>query len=149
MLRRIARGSLLAALVALAGACASTTTPTTPTATPTTETFTGTLTAANANSYTFVTTVGGAITATVTALGPDATQSVGFSLGTFNATTNVCTVVLDNQTALQAFAFNATASTTGFYCVRIYDNGSVRALLDAGTISDTNPFTYTITVVHP
>jgi hypothetical protein len=149
MLRRIARGTLLAALAALAGGCGGTTTPTTPTVNPTTDTFTGTLAPANANTHTFFTFAGGSVTATLTAVGPDPTQTIGFSLGTFNATTSVCTVVLDNSAALQAFKFTATASTLGTFCVRVYDNGSVKTLSDAGTISDGNPFTYTVTVVHP
>ena len=49
--------------------------------------------------------------------------------------------VFDNPAATQAFEFNATASTIGAYCVRIYDNGSVT--------TDGIDYTYTITVTHP
>src|SRR5450756_640694 len=116
MFRRIACGILLCATAALAGACGNTTLP--------------------------VALTGGPLTATLTAVGPDSTQTVGFSLGTLNATLNVCTAVLDNPAALQAFALNATVSTIGTYCVRIYDNGNVATAVTAGT---TNSFSYTIT----
>jgi hypothetical protein len=90
------------------------------------------------------------VKATLTAVGPDPAQTVGFSLGTYNATTGVCTVVYDNPAALQSTAvLNAIASTLGFYCIRVYDNGNVKTLTDAGTVTDDNPFTYAITVVHP
>ena len=146
MFRRIACGILLCAMAALAGACADAPTPTTPTPVTTTETFNGTLSPASATVNSFVTLTGGLITATLTAVGPDATQSVGFSLGTFNPTLNICTVVLDNPAAVQAAVFNATASTTGFYCVRVYDNGNVATAVTAGTAEN---FSYTVTVTHP
>jgi hypothetical protein len=147
MLRRIACGTLLCALAALAGACGSTTTPTTPTPPKTvTETFTGTLNPASTTVHAFVTSIGGPVTATLTLVGPDATKTVGFSLGTFNPTLNVCTVVFDNPAALQAAVFTATASTTGFYCARLYDNGSVAAAVADGSATS---FGYTVTVTHP
>ncbi len=54
--------------------------------------------------------------------------------------------VFDNPAALQTAVFNATASTTGYYCLRMYDNGSVAAALAAGSATS---FTYTATVTHP
>jgi hypothetical protein len=141
MLRRIACGILLSAAAALAGGCGDTSTGPAPTPVPVTETFTGTVNPASGATHAFVTLLGGAITATLTAVGPDASKNVGFSLGTFNSTLNVCTAVLDNPAALQAFEFKATVSTLGEYCVRVYDNGNVT--------TDAVPYTYTITVVHP
>jgi len=141
MLRGIARGIVLAALVALAGACGSTTTTPTPTVVTVTATYSGTLIAASAGTFSFTTLTGGAISATLTALGPDNTKTVGFSLGTFVTASNTCTVIMDNSAAAQAFAFNATASSIGTYCVRIYDNGNVT--------TDKVPYTFTITVTHP
>lgn len=146
MLRRIACGTVLCAIAALAG-CGDTTTTTTPTPTPITETFDGTLNAAGTNVHTVVAALtGGAITATLTVVGPDPTKTIGFSLGTLNPTTNVCTVVFDNPAALPGAVFNATASTAGFYCARVYDNGSVTAAVADGSASS---FTYTMTVAHP
>lgn len=141
MLRRIACGVLLCATAALAGGCGDNTTGTAPTPTPITETFSGALNPASGSTHSFVTLTGGAIKATLTAVGPDPAKNVGFSLGTFNTTLNTCTAVLDNPAALQAFQFSATASSIGAYCVRIYDNGNVT--------TDAVPYTYTITVEHP
>ena len=144
MLRRTACGTLLCAMAALAGACGSATIPTTPTAPITTETFTGTLSPAGTAVHPFVTKSGGAVSMTLTALGPDATKTVGFSLGTYNQVLNVCSVVFDNPAALQGAVFTATASTIGIYCARVYDNGAVAA---AG--GSAAAFTYTVTVTHP
>jgi len=140
MLRRIACGFVLAALAALAGACGSTTTVVAPTPVTVTETFQGTLIPASAGMFTFTSTLtGGTVVATLTALGPDNTKTVGLSLGTYNGA--VCTVLLDNIAATQGFSFNATTSSIGTYCVRIYDNGS--------TTTDAVPYTFTVTVSHP
>jgi hypothetical protein len=134
-------------MVALAGACGGTTTlPTTPTSAATTDTFDGTLNPASTTIHPFTTLTGGPIVATLTAVGPDATKTVGFSLGTYNSTLNVCTVVFDNPAALPGAVFNANASTTGYYCVRMYDNGAVTAAAADGSATS---FTYTLTVVHP
>jgi hypothetical protein len=147
MLRRIACGTLLCVLAALAGGCGDTVTAPTVTATPITETFEGTLNPAGTNVHSVVAALtGGAITATLTVVGPDATKTIGFSLGTLNPTTNVCTVVFDNPAALPGAVFNATASTAGFYCARVYDNGSVTAAVADGSAAS---FTYTMTVAHP
>jgi hypothetical protein len=139
MLRRIARGCVLAALMALAGACGTTTTVTTPTPVTVSETFMGTLIPASAGTFTFNTVTGGSVVATLTALGPDSTKTVGLSLGSYNGA--ICTIILDNFAATQGFSFNATASSVGTYCVHIYDNGS--------TTADAVPYTFTITVSHP
>lgn len=147
MFRRIATGALVCAL-ALVGAC-SKSTPTTPTGNTTTETFNGTLTPNGANTHVFVVSAAGNITATLTAVGPDATQPIGFSMGTYSALTNVCTIVLSNDAAVQGFSLSGQAATQGSYCMRIFDNGSVAALQSAGKVSSSNPFTYTITVAHP
>jgi hypothetical protein len=142
MLRGIARGVVLVALMALTGACGDTTTtaPTLPIV-QITETYSGTLIPASAGTFSFTTLTGGSINATLTTLGPDNAKTVGFSLGTFVTASKVCTVIFDNAAATQAFSFNATASSIGTYCVRIYDNGS--------TSTDNVPYTFTITVTHP
>lgn len=147
MLRRIACGTLLCAITALAGACSDkTTAPTPPTTTTTTDTFTGTLNPAGTILHPIFTFTGGPVVATLTAVRPDATKTIGFSLGTYNPTLNICTVVFDNPAALQAAVFNTTASTSGFYCVRMYDNGTVTTAATEGTAT---AFSYTVTVTHP
>ena len=140
MLRRIACGLLLGVTAVLAG-CGDTTTGPAPTPTEVTETFTGTVRPASGATHSFVTLLGGAVTATLTTVGPDPAKNVGFSLGTFNSTLNVCSAVFDNPAALPAFEFKANATTLGSYCVRIYDNGNIT--------TDNVPYTYTITVKHP
>ena len=141
MLRRIACGVLLAATAALASACGDEITATAPTVTTITETFTGSVSPAAGSTHAFTMLTGGAIKATLTAVGPDSSKNVGFSLGTYNLTLNTCSAVLDNPAAVQAFEFNATASSIGAYCVRIYDNGNIT--------TDNVAYTYTITVAHP
>jgi hypothetical protein len=139
MLRRTARGILVAMLAAVAAACGDTETPTAPPPTIITETYSGTLIPSSAGTFTFTTLTGGAVISTLTALGPDNSKTVGFSLGTYGG--GVCTVIMDNAAATQGFAFTATTSSIGTYCVRVYDNGS--------TTTDNVPYTFTITVSHP
>ena len=147
MFRRIACGTLLCAIGALAGACGDTTVAPTPVVTPITEKFEGTINPAGVNVHAVVAALtGGAVKVTLDLVGPDATKTLGFSLGTYNPTLNICTVVFDNPAALPGAAFSATASTQGFYCVRMYDNGSVAAAVADGTAAS---FSYTVTVVHP
>jgi hypothetical protein len=140
MLRRIGCGLLLGAMAVLAG-CGDTKIDPGPTPTEITETFTGTVNPASGATHSFVTLLGGAVTATLTAVGPDPAKNVGFSLGTFNSTLNVCTAVFDNPAALPAFEFKANATTLGSYCVRVYDNGNIT--------TDNVPYSYTVTVKHP
>jgi hypothetical protein len=130
----------LAALMALAAACSESTTPIAPGVVTITETYSGTLIPASANTFSFTTLTGGEVNATVTALGPDNTKTVGFSLGTFVTVANTCTIIMDNVSATEAFSFKANTSSIGTYCVRIYDNG---------TMGTDGPYTYTITVSHP
>lgn len=146
MFRRIACGTLLCALAALAGGCGDTTTTPTPPSTTVTDTFEGTINPAGTMLHPIFTLTGGPVVATLTVVGPDATKTLGFSLGTFNPTLNVCTVVFDNPAALPAAAFNTVASTQGFYCIRMYDNGTVTTAAADGTAAS---FTYTVTVTHP
>ena len=147
MFRRMLCGTLLCAMTALAGGCSDTiNTPTGPTTTITTETFEGTINPAGTILHPIFTFTGGPVVATLTVVGPDATKSIGFSLGTFNPTLNICTVNFDNPAALQTAAFNTVASTSGFYCVRMYDNGNVTTAAGDGTAAS---FNYTVTVTHP
>jgi len=140
MFRPIAGAAVLVAGLVVAG-CNDTKTSLGPTPVPITEAFTGTVNPAGGETHAFTTLTGGTIKAVLTAVGPDSTKNVGFSLGTFNPTLNTCAAVFDNPAATQAFEFNATASTIGSYCVRVYDNG--------GITTDGVPYSYTVTVTHP
>lgn len=139
-MRRPIGGILLSVLALALAGCSSSSTATSPTPTITTSTFDGTLTQASGVTNTFTTATPGTVKATLSVVGPDATKYVGFALGTYNTTFNVCQIVLANDAALQGAILNGTASSNGTYCVRIYDTGQVTA--------DT-PFTFTVTVDHP
>jgi hypothetical protein len=140
MRRSLARSVLLCALAVLAGACGSSSSPTNPTPVTVTDTFTGTLNQNAAVVHTYTTSTAGAVTATLTAVGPDATKTIGFAIGSYNTTTNTCQVIIDNPQSLVGQQHAGSVTSQGTYCVRIYDSGSVTA--------DT-PFTYTVAVQHP
>ena len=86
-MQRLISGVRLAALI-LAGStliagCGSDTTPSTlPTPNPVTETFTGTVSQASATVQPFTANAAGLVTATLTALGPLSTITMGFDMGT-------------------------------------------------------------------
>ena len=58
-----------------------------------TDTFTGTLTVNGAQTHNVFTSATGMVTATVTSLGENAPEKVGFSMGTLS-TVGTCTVVV-------------------------------------------------------
>jgi len=101
-----------------------------------TETFTGTLTLNGATTFSFNVTGSGDMRAQLTTLSPDSTKPVGLSLGTWNG--SICQVILPNDNAIQGSVVDGRASTTGSFCVRIYDA--------AGTVVD--PQSYVIDVFH-
>lgn len=103
-----------------------------------TESFTGTLTRNGATSHPFsISSAGGGdVTAVLTAVTPDDTTVVGFSLGTWNGTG--CQAVISNDRATVTAAIVGTATSTGTLCVRLFDIGAV-----------VDPQDYTIEVTHP
>lgn len=138
MMRRL---TLLGLVLAMA-ACGDDNLPTGPTPTgpppTTTVNFTGTLNQNGAATHTFTSSASGTLTATLTALGPDSTQVIGLSLGTWNG--NVCQIVLAKDNATQGSIVTGGVSAFGNLCVRIYD---------VGTITAAQPVTYEIQVIHP
>ena len=129
------------ALVVTSAACGNNNNPTIPTPTPTpgvTETFPGSIDVNGAQTFPFTVATGGFITATLTAVGPDTTALIGFSIGTFN--NNVCTVgtglFLDK--APQGATIVASVSAPGTLCLRVYDGGTLTGLT-----------TFSIDVAHP
>ena len=114
-------------------------TPTAPTAPTTfTETFSGTLTPNGARTHSFTSQASGTVTATLSALSPDSTVSVGLALGTLN-NSGLCQIVLPNDNAVVTSIVSGGVSAIGSLCVRISDV--------AGTL--TQPTNYEIIVVHP
>jgi hypothetical protein len=113
------------------------TTPTGPTPpTTVTITFSGTVGRNGANTHPF-TTDAGTVTATISALSPDAAAIVGLTLGTWNGTT--CQTVIANDRATQASIVVGSASGSGNLCVRVHDATGELA----------QPTTYEVQVVHP
>ncbi|HVZ19998.1 MAG TPA: hypothetical protein VG871_02990 [Vicinamibacterales bacterium] len=141
-MRRLLGGLVVGAALALAAACGSST-PTSPTGTTTTDTFTGTVNQNGAITNTFTTVGSGTVTATLTTVAPDATKTIGFAMGAWVTTalgTQACQIVQANDLALQGAILQATASSAGTYCFRVYDTGAVTA--------DT-PLNFTVTIQHP
>ena len=111
--------------------------PTTPTPEPVTETFTGTLTINGGQTHQFFTGATGAITATLTSLGENPPEMIGFSMGTMAGPN--CNIVIANDRAVVTTVVNGTVSTlSGALCMRVYDVGML-----------TGPVDYTFTVLHP
>lgn len=137
-MRRTFCGTVLLIGALLAAGCDNDPdTPDTPTAPdPVTDTFTGSINVNGATTHTFNVTLGGVVTATLTAVTPDATIQVGFGLGTWNGTS--CQLILTKDDALQGNAVTGVTSGAGTLCTRIYDVGRM-----------TESLGYTITIVHP
>ena len=120
-----------------AGACgddSSTDLPTAPTPIAVTETFEGRLTVNGAVTQPFVVGTAGTVTARVAALEP-AEATIGLSIGTWNGVT--CQIVLANDNATVGASVTGSATSTGNYCVRVYDVGKLTAAVS-----------YQITVTH-
>jgi hypothetical protein len=135
MTRRWIRGLAGLPLVALTVACDDNSRPiTTPDPVAVTETFSATLTPNDAESHPFSSSRG-TVTATLTAVAPDNTMIVGFSLGTWNGIS--CAVSIANDKALQGTSIIGTVNGTGNLCVRLYDVGAINEALS-----------YEVRVVH-
>ena len=138
-MQSIARMLLLVALATIASGCDEDTTPTAPTPpTMVTDTFNGTLTINGAQTHSFTTQSAGNLTATITTLAVESGVSVGISLGIFTPATNTCQIVVDNGAASQTTRITGQVSSSGSYCVRIYDAGRLTASAN-----------YTIQMEHP
>jgi hypothetical protein len=111
-------------------------TVTLPTPEPVTEVFAGTLTVSGGVTHPFSAATAGALTATLTNIGPDENPTVGLSLGTWNG--SACAVVIASDAAVRTSVIYGTVNQPGQLCVRIYDVGRIA-----------NPNDYEITVVHP
>lgn len=114
----------------------NTTAPTTTTPVAVTDPFSGTLTRNGAASHQFNVSAQGPVFATLTSVA-DSTVPVGFSLGIWNMTTSVCSMVLSNDAAVQGTTLTGSATNVGQLCVRVYDVGKV-----------IDPLDYQLSVVH-
>ena len=138
MLTKLFPAGILAVALVQA-ACSDSINPTVPTdpVIPINETFTGTLTLNGADTIPFSVTRSGSVTATIASLAPDATVTVGLSLGTWNGT--ACSTVISNDSATVGTTVTGAADREGRLCVRVYDA--------AGTLPQ--PTNFELTVVHP
>src|SRR5262245_6121419 len=101
-------------LLALGAAACGNNNPTTPPTTevPTiTESYSDTVTVNGAHTQPFTVSKAGTVTATLIALAPDSTVTIGLSLGTWNGTS--CQIILANDAAVLNSAVTGTAQTGG------------------------------------
>jgi hypothetical protein len=132
--------ALLLALALGQAACSEDIDPTIPSpdpGNPVTETFTGTLTLNGADTHPFSASRSGTVTARIARLEPDATVTIGVSLGTWNGTQ--CQTVISNDSATLGTTVVGAADREGRLCVRAYDA--------AGTLPQATD--YELTVVRP
>jgi hypothetical protein len=114
---------LIVPLAVAASACTSNeTTFTTPTPVATTDTLSGSLTQGG-QGYFYVIARKGTVVTTVSAIGPDASATVGMSVGVLNSL--ACTALMDNTTATVGSQLLGTTTGTTTVCIRVYDNGTL------------------------
>jgi hypothetical protein len=101
----------------------------------TTDTFNGTVTSTGFDSHSFTVSNSGDVVATLTALSPQTTITVGFGLGQPSSTG--CSLYSYSESARVGTVLSGTIGA-GTYCVTVYDVGNIQG-------SDT----YTLTVLHP
>jgi hypothetical protein len=138
---RLLRSLVVLGAPLLAAACSTDPFSTLPTDTSTpavavTDTFDGSLSLNGAFTHAFAVQRAGTVSARLTAVDPE-DATIGVSLGSWNATGNVCQIILANDAAPGGTSIVGTASTAGNFCVRLYDVGKL-----------TGPVLYTIDVTH-
>jgi hypothetical protein len=89
------------------------------------ETYTGTLSTQGALAFHFTVTNPGDITLVITQLAPSVTM--GLSMGSWDATTSLCSQELTTNAATVNAVFSGSPSGPGEYCVGIFDVGNVQA----------------------
>lgn len=101
-----------------------------------TETFAGALNPNGGTTHAFVVSGKGPIKATLTAVGPDNSLTVGLALG--NWTGVACNLAAANDNAIASLPLQATVTAAGQLCVRVYDTKGLAEAIE-----------YTVEVVHP
>ena len=126
---------LTAALGAACGDDDIPTAPSGPDPVAVSETFNDVLNPNGGRTHTFVAERAGSVTATLNAIEADPVPVIGMCLGTFNGL--ACQVILANDNAQVGQTITGTATSSGVFCVRIYDTGRL-----------TQNVNYTVTVTH-
>jgi hypothetical protein len=98
--------------------------PTTPDPVTVTETFSGSININGAATHTFFTSATGTVTATLTSLGDNPPEQVGFSIGTF-AGANCSLLITNDKAVVTSVVAGVVTTLGGSLCVRIYDVGSL------------------------
>ena len=104
---------------------------------PVTETFTGTLTLNGADTHPFSVSRSGQVQVRLARLEPDATVTIGLSLGTWNGA--ACQTIISNDAATVSTVVIGVVDREGRLCARAYDAG--------GTLPQATD--YELTVVRP
>jgi hypothetical protein len=135
------RRMVLAAALAVTGACgASTTTPTSPTSpVTTTESFSGTLAQLGSATQIFTVSATGTVEVSLTSVAPLTTMALGVGVQSSDGTNCLTTITQNDNARSGASALKGTVAA-GKYCIRLYDSGNIPASGSAD---------YTIQIVHP
>ena len=128
---RFASGVLVVALAAVLGGCSNPAGSTS----SVTDTFNGTVGSTGFDSHSFTVNNSGDVDATLTALQPQTTITVGFGIG--QPTSTGCSLASYSESARVGSVLSGTISP-GTHCVTVYDVGNIQG-------SDS----YTVTVSHP
>ena len=142
-MRYVLPGRLVVLLMAglFVAACDNGELPTPPSNPTFTETFSGSITRNGAQVHAFVATAAGTVTATITAVTPPGSPTFGFSMGTFDVVTGVCTAVVTNPNATLSAVHTGSVVGISALCVHLFDA--------SGTIPADTPVNYTVTVERP
>ena len=101
-----------------------------------TDTFSGTVGVAGQVTHPFVVRGGGAVSLTLTAIGPNSTTLISLGLGGWNGVT--CAIQLSTPQARLSEVYQASVGSAGNYCLVVADTGTF-----------TGDVTYAVQVVHP
>jgi hypothetical protein len=140
MIRPISAIILCTALSAAACGGSATPIPTGPTGPLITDNFTGTLTTGGVGTHTFTIKEGDQLTTvTLTQAGPPATITMGLGIGSWNASTSVCTLLQGGAVQAAPTPQLNGYTNVGTYCVQV---------LDVGNIAEGQSVNYAVTVTH-
>jgi len=133
------RALLLTVLALAAAGCDDATTATSPTVTsPVTETFSGQFVPGGTAARAFTAASSGAVSITLTQIGPPADAVVGLGVGIPQSTGAGCLLTQTIHTGASSSPQITVSVDAGSYCVRLYDTGTLAAAV-----------AFTVTIVRP